>query len=65
MNTCIKCGKKVKEIDSYCKDCETKKQRVAAEIDKKFVRRSPSPTLLDKYNQAPKVRGFPRASDVL
>lgn len=68
-HNCVKCNQLYTsdEADAYlCSKCEGNKKKIAAQIDSQFTPRPQADTILDKYENAKKIKGgFPRASDVL
>lgn len=61
-HSCIKCKQKYdsEEPDAYyCAACNETRLKIAAEVDKKLVKpRRETKSLLQEYDEAPKVRGF-------
>ena len=66
---CIKCSQPYSsdEQDAYlCGKCLKTRAVIAAKVDSRFEARPVAETLLDRYENAKKVKGgFPKASDVL
>lgn len=70
-HACIKCQAVYQENDPdryYCFDCRAQNKKVAEEIDRKLAISKPKrqvKTMLQQYDQAPKVKGLIRAEDLL
>lgn len=64
-HSCIKCGVKYSDSDEdayYCEGCLVEKNRIAAEVQAKMDKlpRAREMTSLQRYDNAPKLRGFVR-----
>lgn len=62
-HSCIKCGTQYtdNDPDAYlCTTCNEARKAIAAQVDKSLAMRPKrqSKSLLQQYNEAPKVRGF-------
>lgn len=67
-HNCVKCSQEYQSVeqDAYlCDKCEGNKKKIAEQIDRQFAPRPKAETILERYDNAKKIKGgFPRASDV-
>lgn len=69
-HNCIKCNAQYQDADPdayYCPPCLKAKKQIAAQVDAQFASRPRTKvkTMLEQYDEAPKVRGFVHASKFL
>ena len=65
---CIKCKRQYRDNDPdsyYCELCLIVSKKIAQELEKRFVPRAKEKSMLELYDEAPKVHGFVNAKDFM
>jgi len=68
IHECIKCKARYEDEDVdpyYCISCQENNKILAKELDKRFIARPKVKSVLEAYEEAPKLHGFPSAKDFM